>query len=85
MSAFTEMNVRSSTIRDVARLAGVSTATVSRVVNGAGKVSCERRTKVMNAISQLQFLPNASAVELGRSGGGIAKRVGNRAAPLALG
>ena len=55
-----------STIKDVARLAGVSTTTVSRVANGAGKVSGETRTKVLTAISRLQYCPNAHAAELGR-------------------
>ena len=82
-STSTEMNIRSCTIKDVARLAGVSTATVSPVVNDAGNVSCERRSMVLKAISKLQFRPNASASELGRSGGGIPKRVGNHAPSLA--
>lgn len=57
----------SSTIRDVANLAGVSTATVSRVANGIDNVSSETRAKVLNAITTLQYYPNAHAAELGRA------------------
>src|SRR5579863_5574656 len=59
----------STTIKDVADLAAVSTATVSRVVNGTGNVSGETRTRVLTAISTLQYYPNAHAAELGRTRG----------------
>jgi len=62
------------TVKDVARLAGVSTATVSRVVNRIGTVSDKRRMEVLIAVSKLQYFPNAHAVELGRSGGRIPKK-----------
>jgi len=55
-----------STINDVARSAGVSTTTVSRVLNGASNVSGETRTKVLSAISELRYCPNPHAAELGR-------------------
>ena len=61
----------SCTIRDVARLAGVSTATVLRVANGASNVTGKTRTKVSAAISELQYCSNAHAAELGRAKGGI--------------
>ena len=61
----------SCTVKDVARLAGVSTATVSRVTNGACNVSSETRTKVVSAISRLKYSPNAHASELGRANAGI--------------
>ena len=53
-------------ITDVARAAGVSTATVSRVMNGSLNVSNSTRRKVANAISQLQYCPNPYAAELRR-------------------
>jgi len=56
-----------STIKDVAGLAGVSTATVSRVMNDAGYVSCSTRSKVLNAISRLKYCPNVYAAELRRN------------------
>jgi len=49
------------TIRDVAVLAGVSHQTVSRVINGSERVSPETRRKVEEAITQLDFRPNAIA------------------------
>jgi DNA-binding LacI/PurR family transcriptional regulator len=49
------------TIYDVARLAGLSIATVSRVVNSPDRVSEASRVKVMAAIDKLGFVPNAEA------------------------
>lgn len=52
---------------DVARLAGVSTATVSYVVNnGPRPVSSEARAKVVQAIQQLGYRPNSVARNLRR-------------------
>lgn len=53
-----------TTIKDVANLAGVSTATVSRVVNNLGVVSESTRDKVLHAIAKLQYRPNTYAVQL---------------------
>ena len=48
-----------ATLRDVARLAGVSTMTVSRVVNNPRDVKSDTRARVEDAIAQLGFVPNA--------------------------
>jgi LacI family transcriptional regulator len=53
-----------STIRDVARLAGVSTMTVSRVINSSGYTSLETRGRVKRAIAELGYVPNAVARHL---------------------
>ncbi|WP_114194542.1 HTH-type transcriptional regulator GalR [Edaphovirga cremea] len=50
-----------ATIKDVARLAGVSVATVSRVINNSPKASENSRVSVMSAMEQLQYHPNANA------------------------
>ncbi|MDO5676525.1 MAG: LacI family DNA-binding transcriptional regulator [Propionibacteriaceae bacterium] len=57
-------------IRDVARLAGVSAQTVSRVSTGAETVRPETRAKVLHAMEQLGYSPNraARALRLGRFG-----------------
>ncbi len=52
------------TIRDVARQAGVSVATVSRVLNNSALVSQETRESVMKAVAQLGYRPNANAQAL---------------------
>ena len=53
-----------ATRNDVARLAGVSTATVSRVVNGCGNVTEETRSQVLRAIKELDYVPNVIAKSL---------------------
>ena len=49
------------TISDVAKLAGVSTATVSHTINSTRYVSDETKEKVYQAIAQLGYTPDASA------------------------
>jgi len=58
-----------SSIRDVARMAGVSTATVSHVVNKTRFVSEEVRARVLEAVERCAYYPNAHARSLasGRS------------------
>ncbi len=53
-----------STIIDVARDAGVSIKTVSRVINGEPHVSLKTREKVLNAVQRLDFKVNAAARSL---------------------
>lgn len=52
------------TIRDVAQAAGVSTQTVSRVINSRPDVSPETRQRVQQIISELGYSPNALARSL---------------------
>jgi DNA-binding LacI/PurR family transcriptional regulator len=52
---------RLPTLEVVAELAGVSRATVSRVVNGSSKVSPEVHAAVTKAISELGYVPNRAA------------------------
>ena len=47
-----------ATIGDVAARAGVSVATVSRVLNGNAQVSEERKRKVLKAVKDLRYEPN---------------------------
>ena len=50
-----------ATIKDVAQLAGVSVATVSRVINHSPKASAASREAVNNAMKSLNYHPNANA------------------------
>lgn len=52
------------TLQDVAKLAGVSTKTVSRVVNNQGEISEATRQRVQSAIEQLDYRPNILARSL---------------------
>lgn len=54
----------SPTLGDVARLCGVSQATVSRVVNGVGGVRPEVAAEVREAVAKLRYTPNRAARSL---------------------
>ena len=54
------------TIKDVARLASVSVATVSRVLNSSAPVNPATRERVLEVARSLQFVPNGSARSLSR-------------------
>ena len=53
-----------ATIYEVSDLAGVSLATVSRVMNNSGRVSEKTRAKVLAAMEKLDYLPNSVAQSL---------------------
>ncbi|WP_411348700.1 LacI family DNA-binding transcriptional regulator [Paenibacillus sp. WLX2291] len=53
-------------IFDVAKRAGLSVVTVSRVLNGAGTVREKNRLKVLEAIRELDYRPSAAARSLAR-------------------
>lgn len=53
-----------ATIRDVSKLAGVSVATVSRVINKKGYVSKETEEAILNAMKMLNYTPNDVARRL---------------------
>jgi hypothetical protein len=54
-----------SSIGDVARLAGVSTQTVSRVLNNSASLREETRARVLDAMAELDYRPNNAARALG--------------------
>ena len=54
-------------IYDVSNKAGVSIATVSRVINNSDVVSEKTRKKVLAAIEELEYVPNAFARGLGNN------------------
>ena len=55
-----------STLYDVAREAGVSTATVSRVVHGHDRVKATTRQRVLDVIEALGYVPDGAAQSLSR-------------------
>ena len=59
-----------TTIHDVARIAGVGIGTVSRVINNSPGVKPATRTRVLSAIAQLNYRPNPIARSM------ISKRTG---------
>lgn len=66
MKAKQRRNSGKSTLADVARITGVSTMTVSRVLR-AGKVSQQVREKIEAAIAELGYVPNLAASNLASS------------------
>jgi LacI family transcriptional regulator len=55
-----------ATLYDVAREAGVSTATVSRVVHGHDRVKASTRQRVLDVIEKLGYVPDGAAQSLSR-------------------
>ena len=64
MSDRVETNGRGVTLEEVARVAGVSRATVSRVVNGNSRVAPDVRRSVERAVDRLGYVPNPAARSL---------------------
>lgn len=62
-------HTKNVTIKDVARVAGVSTQTVSRVINDRPDVARDTRSRVLKIISELGYAPNiiAKSLSSGRS------------------
>lgn len=54
-----EKNMKKATIRDVAKAAGVSQSTVSRVLNNNGYVGGDARRRVEEAMEALHYSPSA--------------------------
>lgn len=75
------MTKRAVTLYDVAREAGVSYQTVSRVINQSANVSNETRQRVFQAINQLHYVPNKVAQQLA---GKLSQTLGLATTSLAL-
>jgi LacI family transcriptional regulator len=73
-----------TTLRDVAKLVGVSIATVSAALNGSGRVSNETRDRVLKAAEALNYVPNVAARGLHRSRTGVVGVLLNILAPAQL-
>lgn len=56
--------MRASTLKDVAKAADVSIASVSRVINGVDTVTDDVRDRVMEAVRRLNYVPNWGARSL---------------------
>lgn len=76
------MKKMKATIADVARSAGVSSATVSRVINGTGPVSDEIRARIEGAIASLGYEPRRAAPPAQPNEGTIAVLAGDLLNPF---
>lgn len=70
-----------ATINDVAKRAGVSIATVSRVIHSAGNVNSELTRKVQKSIEELGYVPNSIAQSLKQN---CSKMIGITASDLSV-
>lgn len=59
-------DIMAVTISDVAQRAGVSTSTVSKVLNNWSTISDQTKEKVMKAVEELNYIPNSQAVSFAR-------------------
>lgn len=70
-------------LSDIAKLSGVSTATVSRIINGKGEASPETIQRVMDLVKELNYQPNRLAKSLSqRSSNTIAVLIPNLLNPF---
>lgn len=53
-----------TTIYDLAKKTGISKSTISRVVSGNGYVSEEKRKIILNAMHELNYIPNQGCQKL---------------------
>lgn len=74
----------SITLADVARRAGVSVKTVSRVINNEARVAEETRQRVMAVVDELSYVPNVWAQRLARGHSGLVGLVMFDATPAYL-
>ena len=56
--------MKKTSIKDIAKLSGVSVATVSRVINNNGRFSEETRKKILDVIEETGYQMNFSAKSL---------------------
>src|SRR5436309_8601035 len=61
-----QIDLAMATIKDVARLAGVSPATASQALNGRPRVNAETRERVVDAAAKLRYSPNLHGRRLAR-------------------
>ena len=64
---------RATTVTDVAREAGVSVASVSRVVNGHTNVTPETRRRIEEVVARLRYVPHTAARSLATNSSGAGR------------
>ena len=55
-----------ATIKDIAKLTGVSHSAVSYVLNGKGRVSEETRRRILETAQEIGYVPNRNARNLAK-------------------
>ncbi|GAC1372054.1 MAG: hypothetical protein PVS3B1_26500 [Ktedonobacteraceae bacterium] len=68
---FTPASQREMTMKTIAELVGVSYATVSRAINGHGRIAPTTMTRILKLVEELGYRPNASARDLHKTRGDL--------------
>ncbi len=68
---FTPASQREMTLKTIAELVGVSYATVSRAINGHGRIAPATMARILKLVEELGYRPNASARDLHKSRGDL--------------
>lgn len=68
---FTPASQREMTLKTIAELVGVSYATVSRAINGHGRIAPTTMARILKLVEELGYRPNASARDLHKSRGDL--------------
>jgi LacI family sucrose operon transcriptional repressor len=68
---FTPANQREMTLKTVAELAGVSYGTVSRAINGRGRIAPGTTARILRLVEELGYRPNANARSLHKTRGDL--------------
>ena len=68
---FTPASQREMTLKTIAELVGVSYATVSRAINGHGRIAPATMARILKLVEELGYRPNASARDLRKSRGDL--------------
>ena len=68
---FTPASQREMTLKTIAELVGVSYATVSRAINGHGRIAPATMTRILKLVEELGYRPNASARDLRKARGDL--------------
>ncbi|MGL4687230.1 MAG: LacI family DNA-binding transcriptional regulator [Fusobacteriaceae bacterium] len=54
------------TIKDIAKVLNISTTTISRAINGTGRIKKETKEAILNYIEEIRYIPNTTAINFSK-------------------